>query len=204
MSMRLLITTIMVWAVPTFALAQEGKGLGYVFADKPTEKSYTPSSTYSYNSCGEHPKIVRTGVGVYRVRFPGLGGNGKEGGSVQVTAYGGSSESCKVAKWGSRGKDFNLYVRCFTVSGNPVDTRFTARVDWPPGLTQIRGILHPMVMDKSSGSGDRGKSVKIGKVERINLDQKFDQVTPGDIDAIRRQIYAILRKLDEITTQLSQ
>lgn len=56
-------------------------------------------ATYSYNSAGGDIRIVRSGTGVYAVRFSGLGGYGAPGGHVQVTAYGMTSQACKVQSW---------------------------------------------------------------------------------------------------------
>jgi hypothetical protein len=105
--------------------------LGFVWADNSTAASYTPSTTYSYNSSGGTITIERTGTGVYRVRFAGLGGHGKAGGHVQVTAYGAGSETAKVQSWNSSGADFIVNVRCFDRVGSPIDTRYTVFVRWP-------------------------------------------------------------------------
>lgn len=103
---------------------------GYVWANNPTSASYTPSTTYSHNSSGGTITITRSSIGRYAVRFAGLGGSGTAGGHVQVTAYGGGSETAKVANWGSSGTDFIVNVRCFNSSGTPVDTRYTVLVNW--------------------------------------------------------------------------
>ena len=105
--------------------------MGYVWANNPTADSYTPSATYAYNGAGGPITITRSGTGSYAVRFTGLGGGGTPGGHVQVTAYGNGSENCKVSGWSSSGSDFVTYIRCFDVSGNPANTRYTVFVTWP-------------------------------------------------------------------------
>ncbi len=45
------------------------------------------------------------------------------GGNVQVTAYGSTSESCKVSNWGTN----TVNIRCFDTAGNPADTRWSLR-----------------------------------------------------------------------------
>src|SRR5215213_594327 len=109
--------------------AASGKN-GYAWADNPASAAYTPSAIYSFNSSGGAIAINRSGVGTYAVKFSGLGGGPSAGGNVQVTAYGGGSETCKVVSWGSGGPDFVANVRCFTSSGGLVDTRYSINVLW--------------------------------------------------------------------------
>ena len=91
---------------------------GYLWADQPTAASYTPYSTYQWNSSGANNTVQRIGVGSYYATFPGITVNG---GTVEVTAYGPGSEYCKVSSWGSN----VVYVNCFNSSGQAADTRFT-------------------------------------------------------------------------------
>ena len=128
-SAHFFVTMLVALAVPFWALAQ---GSGYVWANNPTASSYTPSTQYSYNSTGGAITITQSSVGVYRVQFSALGGDGQAGGNVQVTAYGSGSETSKVVSWNSGGADFVVNVHCFTASGNPVNTRFSLYVVWPP------------------------------------------------------------------------
>ena len=93
---------------------------GFAWAHGLSAASYTPISGYAYNSSGQPIKITRSGPGRYAVRFAGLGGNGKSGGHVQVTAYGyGTTDSkrAKVAYWSSSGADFIAHVRCHDSMG---------------------------------------------------------------------------------------
>jgi hypothetical protein len=124
-TVRLLFAVLAALVLPALASAQKS---GYVWADNPVSGSYTPSTTYSFNSSAGAITITRSGVGAYAVKFSGLGGNGSAGGNVLVTAYGGGSETCKVVSWDSGGADFIANVRCFTDTGSPVDTRYAARV----------------------------------------------------------------------------
>lgn len=91
---------------------------GYVWANNPTAASYNPSATYSYNSAGQKNTIQRTGTGQYYVTFPGISVNG---GMAEVTAYGGSSEYCKIGYWGSN----VVQVNCYANGGVPADAMFT-------------------------------------------------------------------------------
>jgi hypothetical protein len=126
-TVRVLFTILAALALPTLASAQKS---GYVWADNPTSASYTPSPTYSFNSSGGATDITRSGVGTYAVQFSGLGGGSSSGGNVQVTAYGGGSETCKVVSWGSGGANFVANVRCFNSAGSPADTRYSINVAW--------------------------------------------------------------------------
>lgn len=102
-----------------------GTPTGYVWANQPASASYTPSTTYQYNSAGTavNNTITRSATGVYQVRMPKLAG---AEGNVHVSAYGSGTAECKVASWASSGADRLVNVRCFTTTGVPVDTTFTA------------------------------------------------------------------------------
>ncbi|NMO20914.1 trypsin-like serine protease [Pyxidicoccus fallax] len=98
---------------------------GFVWADQPSSTAtYTPSSYYSHNSTGGTNTITRTAAGSYRVEMPGLGQNN---GNVQVTAYGGAGNRCKVSSWGPIGTTLNVYISCFTLAGAAVDSYFVAQ-----------------------------------------------------------------------------
>jgi hypothetical protein len=105
--------------------------MGFAWAHDPTAASYTPSATYAFNSAGGPITATRSGMGQYAITFAGLGGAGTAGGNVQVTAYGSTSDFCKVASWGSGGADFTANVLCFKVTGAPVDMRYTILITWP-------------------------------------------------------------------------
>lgn len=97
---------------------------GYVWANDPTSASYTPSSTYRFNSSGGVNTITRSATGSYRVRFPNLKPSNDT--TTQVTAYGSGSEYCTVSNWSSDGSNGTYaYVNCYSSPGNPVNTRFT-------------------------------------------------------------------------------
>ncbi len=92
---------------------------GYVWANNPTAASYAPSLSYQWNSSGAVNGVQRLGGGSYRVSCPN---QDFTGGTVQVTAYGTSSDYCKVQSWGGS----SVNVRCFDANGNPADEQFTA------------------------------------------------------------------------------
>jgi hypothetical protein len=104
---------------------------GYVWANSPGSASYTPSTTYQYNSTFATNTITRSGVGTYQVTFPGLGG---AGGTVKATAYGSGSDACHVASWGWSGANALVNVRCKDTNGTPVDAYYTLTFHGPRGL----------------------------------------------------------------------
>jgi hypothetical protein len=95
---------------------------GYVWANNPVAASYTPSTTYQFNSTGAANTITRSGVGTYQVTLPGLGG---QGGTIKATAYGPGNEACHVSSWSSLGANAVVNVRCQNPAGGPVDTLYT-------------------------------------------------------------------------------
>ncbi|NMO20913.1 trypsin-like serine protease [Pyxidicoccus fallax] len=97
---------------------------GFVWADQPSTAAYTPSSYYSHNSTGGTNTITRTAVGSYRVEMPGLG---QSNGNVQVTAYGGTANRCKVSSWGPSGTALHVYIACYTAAGAAADSYFVAQ-----------------------------------------------------------------------------
>jgi len=109
-----------------------GSAAGFVWASS-TTGSYSAIAAYSHNSSGGTNTITNLGTGQYRVDFPGLGSI--IGGDVQVTAYGGGSERCKVYYWTSSGSTLQAYINCYTAAGAPTNTLFTAnyvrRNDFP-------------------------------------------------------------------------
>jgi hypothetical protein len=104
-------------------LGVNGAAAGYVWAHDPTSSSYTPVGTYSYNSTGGVNTVTRLDVGRYSVIMPGLG---LQDGHVQVTAYGGGSARCRVARWSpSIVNEQVIDVLCTDAAGSPVDTLYT-------------------------------------------------------------------------------
>ncbi|MGA9575137.1 MAG: hypothetical protein WBS20_14460, partial [Lysobacterales bacterium] len=136
----------------TPGLHAEGTGFGYVWANSPKQQNYAPDPNYSFNSSGGPISITRSGPGTYKVDFSGLGGHGTAGGHVQVTAYGGGSEQCKVVNWSSGGNSFTINIKCFDVRGRSVDTQYTVHALWPHqtvtlGPEKVREISRSVLPD---------------------------------------------------------
>lgn len=98
------------------------KGLAFLWADQPSSASYTPSSSYQYNSTGATNTMTRSSTGVYTAHLPGLD---KVGGHVQVTAYGSAPHRCKTSGWSSDASGTDVNVLCFDATGAAADSYFT-------------------------------------------------------------------------------
>jgi len=87
-----------------------------------------------YNSSGGSILVTQVATGQYHVDFAGLAGSAGAG-NVQVTANGSHGERCKVAGWGASGTALRATVYCFTATGAPLNSTFTAsfvqRTDFP-------------------------------------------------------------------------
>jgi hypothetical protein len=130
-----LVGSLAVATQPAVAAPAYWYGYAYVWANNPASAigaPYTPSLNYQYSSTAAQNSITRLGTGSYTVRFPYLGPYG----TALVTAYGSTDDRCKISYWvGAPGVGSNtdtiLYVKCFTRTGNPVNSRFTASYSHP-------------------------------------------------------------------------
>ena len=111
-----------IWVVPTGATPSL---LGYAWADQASTASYTPDTTYSYNSGHGTITATRSSTGTYAVLFNGLNQNGIVGGDVHVTSYQ-SNTRCKVISWG--GVNVSVSVLCTNLAGTATDSRFQVLV----------------------------------------------------------------------------
>jgi hypothetical protein len=122
------------------AVGTTSSRFGYVLANNPTSSSYTPNASYRYNSKAKKNTITRSGTGSYTVHFPGLE---TSGGTAMVTAYGPTSNACKVSSWSQNSsKSAELVnVNCFDFTGAPVDSQFTATF---ADQASILGVKRPV------------------------------------------------------------
>src|SRR6266516_4288385 len=115
------------------AEAAAGNGYGYVWANdaaSPIGVAYTPSLSYEYHSSSAQTTITRLDNGSCAVHYPNLSAYG---GTALVTAYGATDDRCKISWWGGSSTDTTLYLKCFTRTGSPVNSRFTASFTNPGG-----------------------------------------------------------------------
>ncbi|MFN8593187.1 MAG: spherulation-specific family 4 protein [Thermomicrobiales bacterium] len=132
-----------VFALTYVNLKDTPQPTAYLWADKPTTASYTPSLTYQFNSTKAKNTVTRTGTGAYTARLPNLGTDGTV--HVQVTAYGSGNGRCQVAGWGRNGTAEEVKVRCFNGTGVAADTKFT--------LSHVSGISLVGSPFSATGSG---------------------------------------------------
>ena len=94
------------WAASASAHDQ---GYGFVWAFDATAPSYNATGSFSYNDGGADVLITRSGTGLYQVDFGDISKISETGGHVQVSAYGSTSNYCKVRAWSANTVD----VACF-------------------------------------------------------------------------------------------
>lgn len=124
-------------------VASDDTRFGYALADQPTAAgTYVPAAATRFNSGGGTIEVTRSSVGVYSVRFAGLGRQPGQRDNVQVSAYSSVFAYCKVDVWSTNGADLVVPVFCLDLNGNPVDSRFTimALGAWAFGKTAPLGF----------------------------------------------------------------
>jgi len=96
--------------------------VAFLWANQPTSASYTPDLAYQYNPASGTNTITRSSTGNYTANLPGLTANG---GTVIVTAYGGTAARCQVTSWGSGSSGTDVNVNCTNTTGVASDEEFT-------------------------------------------------------------------------------
>jgi hypothetical protein len=125
-----------VLADSTFSLAFDGPGVtgfndvgAFAWANDEASASYTPSTSYSYNSglfaCdGGSNSAGKLSTGRYFMRHTLVGATGS---TVHVTArnWPGAPDSCKVESWISTGSGgVEVKTRCFDATGAATDSQY--------------------------------------------------------------------------------
>lgn len=104
-------------------ITDQGFEGAYLYANQESSVSYTPSTTYSYNSSGGSPTISSPQIGTYTVTIPGVGSSGI--GNVQVTCAGTSTNAtAKIKEWKVDGNDLKVEVRTYNSTGSLSDVKF--------------------------------------------------------------------------------
>jgi hypothetical protein len=109
--------------------AAGGLSGGHAWANHETTASYSPSATFEYTHKAGVGEIAtsttasRASTGVYQMRYPSLSATGS---TALVTAYGTTSEYCKLSSWTASGNDSVVNMRCFNAAGSPVDTKYVS------------------------------------------------------------------------------
>lgn len=99
----------------------------YVWANLPTNPSYTPSPSLTFNSltsdAGAQVVARRTAIGSYEVELPRAIAVEPE--LLFAVAYGLHTGHCKSSGWGRTTTTSRLYVRCFNAAGSAADLGFS-------------------------------------------------------------------------------
>ena len=100
--------------------------LGFALADQPGQSSYRPAA--AHNSAFGAITVTRTGLGVYRAEFSGLGRDAAFGlpEMVMVTQVGANPFRCVVLSWNVDG--LSADIACTDQAGTPMDTQFNLLV----------------------------------------------------------------------------
>jgi hypothetical protein len=109
----------------SYTLTTAGAFVGdvaYAWADDASNPSYTPNLSYQFDSAGGKIKITRPATGKYTVRIPNLG---EANGTVKVSAYGATSNVCRVLSWAPKVTAQQVKVSCHNAVGVLVDSQFT-------------------------------------------------------------------------------
>jgi hypothetical protein len=142
----------------------ESREVAYLWADDPTNGSYTPDPAYLFNPAPgvffDEAQIDRLDTGLYDIRFQDLDLLGENDGHVQVSAYGFTPAHCKLES--SSGD--SARVRCRNLAGTPVDSRFNllfikqeaARENlsygWVDDAIASNGVMSPSSSTSPGGS----------------------------------------------------
>ncbi len=135
----------------TVGVASDDSRFAYALADQPTAASpYVPDPANRYNSSGGTIEITRTAVGLYSVRFAGLGRTPGQRDNVQVSGYSATSPTfCKPDLWDASGLDLRVAVACFSPNGTPIDSRFTILATGAWAFGQTAPLAFAVVMPDS-------------------------------------------------------
>ncbi|MBK7949746.1 MAG: FG-GAP repeat protein [Deltaproteobacteria bacterium] len=118
----------------------------FALANEPTNPAYEVNPFYSYNSVtGATASVVRAGVGIYDVSFPGFEVIA-DGGNVQVSQTGTSGGYCNVVFWDSAW----ARVHCFNAAGVASDQQFS--VLYLKKRTSTKAVLYAWANDSTSPS----------------------------------------------------
>ena len=123
----LILFTLLFAASAAFAATPQGFALG----DQPANPGYVPPPAFAFNTAGAI-RIMRAGVGQYKVIFFGLGAAGAgHKSNVQVTAVDGRT-TCNTHGWGGS-PDLSVSVDCFYIpDGSLHDSKYTVLVTFSP------------------------------------------------------------------------
>lgn len=111
--------------------------IAFLWANNPTNASYSPDLTYNFNSTGALNTVARSSTGTYTAFLPLL----SQTGNPQVTAYGGGAARCELLGW-SRYRfgsvlGTKIGVYCVSAAGVAADELFS--LSYAVGTTEAAG-----------------------------------------------------------------
>lgn len=120
--------------------------LAYVWNSNATSTlytPYTPNLTYQASSGGSNITITRSGTGLYSAHMPGIGNPDTT--HVQVTPYGSTPARCTTPGWGYNfaGNAQDATVHCFSMDGDPMDSRFTLTLAAETNILGLANCCNP-------------------------------------------------------------
>jgi hypothetical protein len=103
---------------------------GFAWAQNPSSTTdYTPDAGYLINSSGGSVTSRKTGTGLYRVVFAGLGRPAGATETVLVSPFISVDRVCDITSWGNTGvNDLFVTAACFTATSAAADTLFSVLV----------------------------------------------------------------------------
>ncbi len=103
--------------------APKGGQIGFFWDDQPKKAHYAPNPAYSFNSAGGTNRIMRGGVGFWRITVPAPKFS-SDYGDWQVTPVARRAVRCTLPFYGSGITGFASGVSCYDASGAPTDVQF--------------------------------------------------------------------------------
>lgn len=173
----------------TVKIGSDDNRIGYALADQPAAAAtYTPGASTSFNSSGGAISVTRASVGVYTVRFAGLGRPAGGHDNVQVSGYSGTSPIyCNPQMWDASGADMVVPVRCFLSDGTLADSKFTilvigARVfgaATPLGFAVALGDANAILDTSVTAHNSTGGTIQFGYVGLGTYAESFAGLGPA-------------------------
>jgi hypothetical protein len=102
----------------------ESPSLDYVWSNNPSPgigTTYTPVSTFQFDSAGSPVTVTQIAIGAYDVNLPGPV---TTGGSVKVSVYNNPAINCQVVDWIAEPPGQVAEVDCFDAEGSLTDSAF--------------------------------------------------------------------------------
>jgi hypothetical protein len=154
--------------------APSSGSIAFLWANQPSVaigSTYTPDSSYSYNSTGGTNTVTHENTGIFFAYLPGF----RQRGNVQVTAYGDTAARCEVADWYQNHSGTNVSVYCVNAANVATDEYFS--LSYTEGTTAAAG---PSATDQGAyawANNDTKKNYVPGIARQFNSLSPPDKLT---------------------------